>query len=300
MPKPPQRNALAAFMPTTPGEALPGAVELPLDMIAVNPAQPRQVFDETKLAELATSIREHGVLQPILVRPVGEGYQIIAGERRKRAAQAVGLAVIPAIIRDDLTNEQAALFSALENLQRDDLDIEDEARFFVFLLEETGLSQRDLAKQLGIKHNYIAERVRMLGYPELMAAYRAGTLTWRAALDEISARNAPLLPTPQDPQLSAPQTIAPTIVERAELDARPDTANRTPSPHMGAASDSVLQRTPWRERPLTSFMTWVARVDVTTVPDQELTTTLDQLAEARTWLTRLELQLQERKNRESE
>src|SRR6476659_3834017 len=95
---------------------LEGAASLDLDLIDPNPAQSRQSFDETALAELAASIRQHGVFQPIVVRPVGGRYQVVAGERRTRAARTAGLREIPAIIRD-LTDEQAAYATAIENLQ---------------------------------------------------------------------------------------------------------------------------------------------------------------------------------------
>src|SRR5215212_6650785 len=111
------------FQQAEAGEELEGARLLPLDLVDANPQQARQVFDETALAELAASIAEHGVLEPILVRPLGERYQVVAGERRTRAARIAGLADIPALIRE-LTDEEAAYVTAIENLQREDMDLE--------------------------------------------------------------------------------------------------------------------------------------------------------------------------------
>ncbi len=162
------RNAfLDPITPPEPGSELAEARLLPLDTLDTNPYQSRQVFHEATLAELAASIQAHGVLQPIVVRAVGERFQIVAGERRSRAARLAGLLEIPALIRE-LTDAQAAYATAIENLQREDLDLEDEARQYQALLTLAGLSQRALAAQLGVSHNYIAERVRLLDRPDLL------------------------------------------------------------------------------------------------------------------------------------
>ncbi|HUS16618.1 MAG TPA: ParB/RepB/Spo0J family partition protein [Chloroflexia bacterium] len=177
------RNAFETFVPDQePGRELEGARQLPLTLLEPNPHQARQVFDESKLAELTASVQEHGVLEPILVRPLGDRYQIVAGERRYRAAIRADLAEIPAIIREDLSDVAAAFITATENLQRADLDLEDEARQFAYLVEQTGLSHRKLAEQLGIHHDYITRRIALLPHPRLLAAVRAGECTQQAAL----------------------------------------------------------------------------------------------------------------------
>ncbi len=303
------RNAfLDTITPPEPGSELVGARLLPLDLIDPNPAQSRQVFDEAALVELATSIAEHGVLQPIVVRPAADRYQIVAGERRSRAARHAGLVEIPAIIRE-LTDEQAAYATAIENLQREDLDLEDEARQYQAILTLTGLSQRQLAAQLGVSHNYIADRILLLERADLLAAYRIGTLTLRQAIRQIRQGSgirdntlqgdSSVIPddTKDDSRsadavntLSASSSVIPddspalsaAPIERATLDHR-----------TGAAHGGTLVRTPWRDRPLRGFMDWVARVDVTTVPPQERPAALDQLAAAREWIARLEIQLAE-------
>jgi len=180
------------IVPTAAGRDLENGRRLPLTLIDINPDQARQSFDETGLDELTTSVRAYGVLQPIGVRAVGARYRIIFGERRYRAATAAGLTEIPVVIYDDLDDEQAAVLTALENLQREDLDLEEEARQFAKLLTITGLSQRGLAEQLGKSHNYISRRLRLLRErPEVFAAIRAGRIGQREALDLMAERDPP-------------------------------------------------------------------------------------------------------------
>ena len=185
-PTKPPRQSLPRWrgmkVPTGP-PALPGAVALPLDRIDPNPAQSRQVFPAPEMAELTESIRQEGILQPILVRPVGDRYQVVAGERRTRAARLAGLTEIPALIRE-MDDAAAALATAVENLQRQNLDLEDEARCFAHLQELSGLSDRALAERLGKARDYVNRRLRLLrDRPDLFAAIREGRITQRAALD---------------------------------------------------------------------------------------------------------------------
>lgn len=187
--RPAQRNPFRSFVSTAPpGEELTNARRLPLALIDINPHQARQQFDEEALEELAASIREHDVLQPIGVVHKQDRYQIIFGERRFRAAMAAEKADIPAVIYEHLDEEEAAILTALENLQREDLDLEDEARQFSYLLEVTRLSQRALAERLGKTHNYISRRVRLLrDRPELFATIREGRLTQKEALGLLAS-----------------------------------------------------------------------------------------------------------------
>ena len=131
-----------------PGMTMEGARLLPIDLVDHNPYQARQVFDVDALQELADSIREHGVIEPVIVRPseTHDGrYEIVAGERRYRAALQAEQESIPARIMQ-LDARQAAIVTALENLQREDLDIEDEARQFAYLCEALEVSQREACK----------------------------------------------------------------------------------------------------------------------------------------------------------
>ena len=143
-----------------------GAVRnVPLDRIDPNPDQPRLTFDEDSLQELAASITEHGVLQPILVRPGTEGrYQLIAGERRWRSAQIAGLRQIPAIV-EDIDDETALEIAIIENLQREDLSPLDEALMYERMTTEHGYSLRKLAQKLGKDKGYIENRLRLADAP---------------------------------------------------------------------------------------------------------------------------------------
>lgn len=139
-----------------------GAVQwLPVDQIRANPYQPRRVFDEESLAELAASIEAVGLLQPVLVRPVANGYQLVAGERRWRASRAAGLTTIPALIRD--TEEVAALAQAVvENVQRTDLNPIEEAAAYQQLIAEFELTQDDVAARVGRSRPAVANTLRLL------------------------------------------------------------------------------------------------------------------------------------------
>ena len=140
---------------------------LPLREIEPDPEQPRKTFDEQALGELAASIAEHGLLQPIAVRPkkVGTGYIIIAGERRWRAARLAGLDEVPVIIKD-VTDEQAAALALIENLQREDLDPIEVAEGCRQLIDKYGLTQESAAKKLGKSRSAVTNSLRLLALPE--------------------------------------------------------------------------------------------------------------------------------------
>ncbi len=143
-----------------------GVRVIPVARITPNPEQPRLAFDEGTLEELAASIREHGVLQPILVRPLGNNeYQLIAGERRWRASMAAGLATIPALI-EDIDDDTALEISIIENLQREDLSPLDEAAMYDRMVREHGYSVRKLAQKLGKDKGYLENRLRLADAPD--------------------------------------------------------------------------------------------------------------------------------------
>ncbi|MGI6036624.1 MAG: ParB/RepB/Spo0J family partition protein [Limnochordia bacterium] len=141
-----------------------GVESLPTAEIEPNPYQPRRRIQPTELAELAASIEEHGLLHPIVVRPVPHGYQLVAGERRLRACQTLGWERIPAIVRemDDQTTAELAL---IENIQRKDLDVFEEAEGYRRLIEEFGFTQEELARRIGCAQSTIANRLRLLRLP---------------------------------------------------------------------------------------------------------------------------------------
>jgi len=142
-----------------------GAQELRLSDIERNPAQPRREFDPQALEELAESIRTHGVLQPILVRPVGDSYEIVAGERRWRAARMAGLTVIPALVRE-LDDRQMAEMALVENLQREDLNPIEEAQGYADLMAHYDYTQEQVSKIVGKSRPAVANAARLLTLPD--------------------------------------------------------------------------------------------------------------------------------------
>jgi ParB family chromosome partitioning protein len=152
-------------------------VDIPIDQIEVNPNQPRKVFDFTALDELAASIKSSGVIQPIIVRRVSGFYQLIAGERRWRAARQAGLDRIPAIVRD-ATDAQSIELALVENLLREDLNPIETAQAYQKLLAEFGWTQEELAQRIGKDRTSIANGLRLLRLPEdIQADLRSGRLT---------------------------------------------------------------------------------------------------------------------------
>ena len=142
------------------------AVKLKLTDIEPNRGQPRKHFDETALSELAQSIEKHGVIQPLLVRPLPDGgYQLVAGERRWRAARMAGLAEVPVVIRD-LSDEDAMALSLIENLQREDLDPIEEAEGYRTLMETCGITQEEAAARVGKSRPAVANLMRLLSLPQ--------------------------------------------------------------------------------------------------------------------------------------
>lgn len=142
-----------------------GTVTLRMSDIEPNRSQPRQQFDDGSIAELADSIRQHGLIQPIVVRPMGAGYQIVAGERRWRACRMLGQNEVSAIIRD-FTDEETAQIALIENIQREDLNPIEEAMAYRSLMEEHGMTQEQLSKAVGKSRSAIANSVRLLNLPE--------------------------------------------------------------------------------------------------------------------------------------
>ena len=152
-------------------------VELPISAISRNPYQPRQAVDRAKLEELAASIAQHGVLQPVLVTQTANGYVLIAGERRLRAAELAGLDRIPALVRSVAEQEQLA-FALVENLQRSDLNALEEARAFRQLAEEFGLTQEEVAQRVGRSRSTVANTLRLLELPvAVQLAVADGSIT---------------------------------------------------------------------------------------------------------------------------
>jgi ParB/RepB/Spo0J family partition protein len=147
-----------------------GVRHVPVERIEPNPENPRLLFEESALEELASSIREHGVLQPILVRPAGrDQYQLVAGERRWRAAIKAGLATVPALV-EELDDDAALEIAVIENLQREDLSPLEEATMYDKMVKDHGYSIRKLAQKLGKDKGYLENRLRLADAPEEIRA----------------------------------------------------------------------------------------------------------------------------------
>ena len=239
-------RGLSALIPdTTPGPeqaALGTVYEAPIDSITPNPEQPRSAFDDDALEELTASVREHGVIQPLLVTqlPVEPGvgeprYQLIAGERRLRAAQAAGLDRVPVTVRESVPREQLVL-ALIENVQREDLNPLEESRAYKRLVEDYGLTQQQVAERVGRSRAAVTNRLRLLELsPQAQQALVGG------AISEGHARALLALREPAD------QVDALARVQREGLSVR-DTerlaqrlADGGPRPRRASAPDPEVE-----------------------------------------------------------
>ena len=155
-------KGISAFFPEESGNTVEN---VDVSKLIVNPFQPRKIFNEEALNELAESIKEHGIIQPIVVRKKEKKYEIIAGERRFRAAKLAGLQEVPAIVKE-MTEQQMMEVAILENLQREDLTPIEEAEAYSSLIEHLNFTQDALAKRLGKSRPHIANHIRLLQLPE--------------------------------------------------------------------------------------------------------------------------------------
>jgi len=157
-------KGLSALIPGIDAPRETPNLEVEVDRIASNPSQPRRSFDEAKIDELANSVRDQGIIQPLVVRRVGEGYELIAGERRLRAARKAGLREVPVIVRE-ASNSETLQLALLENLQREDLNPIEEATAYQRLQEEFELSQEEIAQKVGKSRPAVANCMRLLLLP---------------------------------------------------------------------------------------------------------------------------------------
>ena len=176
-------KGLSALIPDSPAPIAPAhaVVELDIDRLSPNDFQPRQQMDDARLEELAASIKANGVIQPIVVRKTGDGYRIIAGERRWRAARRAGLTRVPVVVKDlsgDLTQQKVLEMALIENIQREDLNAIDEAKAYRRLVDEFALTQESVATAVGKDRATVANTLRLLKLPaEVQGDVAAGAIT---------------------------------------------------------------------------------------------------------------------------
>ncbi|MBL8554240.1 MAG: ParB/RepB/Spo0J family partition protein [Phenylobacterium sp.] len=179
-----------------------GVREIPIELIRRNPHQPRTEFEEADIVELAESIREKGVLQPILVRPLPESageFQIVAGERRWRAAQKAGLMAMPALVRP-LGDDEAFEIAVIENIQRADLNPVEEARAYASLVERLKVGQDEVARRVGKSRSHVANTMRLTALPDVVQVH--------LMVGRLTAGHARALLTSDDAEALAEQVIA--------------------------------------------------------------------------------------------
>ena len=191
-------RGLSALIPTaaepitrTPQDSLPK--EIAVERVTPSPFQPRRTFDEAKIEELAASIRNQGIIQPLVVRPQGDGFELIAGERRWRAAMRAGLSRVPVVIRD-ASDQEALQLALVENLQREDLNAIEEAGGYRRLQEEFHWSQEEMADKVGKSRPAIANSLRLLTLPtEVQQEVTAGKLPAGQARALLGLHTEPLI-----------------------------------------------------------------------------------------------------------
>ncbi|MGZ7040156.1 MAG: ParB/RepB/Spo0J family partition protein [Thermoanaerobaculia bacterium] len=169
-------RGLGALIPqkSEAGVSAGGISEIPLDQIAMNRYQPRKTFNEASIEELARSVRQHGIVQPLVVARSGDGYELIAGERRYRAAQRAGLHSVPALVKEMMQEGDALQIALIENIQREDLNPMEEAMAYRQLHEEFGLTQEEISRRVGKERSTVANFLRLLRLPEAVKSLLAG------------------------------------------------------------------------------------------------------------------------------
>jgi len=235
-------RGLDALIPAAESKA--GATDVPTALVSPNPHQPRQSISEDSLAELVASIREHGVIQPLIVTQVGDGFQLIAGERRWRAAQLAGLTTVPAIIKET-TPQQMLELALVENVQRADLNPLEEAGAYRQLMDEFGLTQEEVAEQVGKSRTAVANTVRLLRLPddvqEALAAERISEGHARALLALPTVRlQRQVLAAIEARGLNVRQTEA--LVRQMQAEPKEPSARSDLSPQDQDAVDRFQQR----------------------------------------------------------
>ena len=278
-------KGLSALIPDAPEPRI-SPVEVDIDRLAPNDFQPRAHADDARLEELTRSIRSNGIIQPIVVRPVGDRFQIIAGERRWRAAMRAGLARVPVVVRDVAPGQERSLLemALIENIQREDLNPIEEAQAYRRLADDFQLKQEQIADAVGKDRASVANTLRLLKLPaEVRAEIVAGTLSMG------HARALLALPTEAEQRRAARDVIACNLSVRETealvkkiTDAAPPTAPAAPKPvdvHTRAAEERLRLALGTRVRIVRQGTR--GRIEIDFASEEELIRIYDQLMEKR-------------------
>lgn len=231
---PSERGTSQAAAPIVPAAAPLSAnavIDADIASIVPNPHQPRLRFDEMKLQELADSIREHGILQPLTVTPLSDGkYELIAGERRLQAAKQAGLSTVPVLVRNAKENEKLEL-AIIENVQRHDLDPIEEAKAYAGLMNEFDLTQEEVAKKMGKNRSTVANLIRLLTLPiEMQRAISEGKISEGHAKALLSIENPEKQRALFDLIMKTGMTVRETESKAREVSVRPHVRHITSLP----------------------------------------------------------------------
>jgi ParB family chromosome partitioning protein len=240
-------KGLSALIPDGPEQVRRGATEVDIDLLMPNDRQPRLSLDDVKLGELAASIKSNGIIQPILVRPTGATFRIIAGERRWRAAQRAGLLKVPVVVREVADGDERQLLelALVENIQRENLNAVDEALAYQRLSDEFGLTQEQIAAAVGKDRTTIANFLRLLRLPEeVRGALASGALSMGHARAILALPDAPLQRQAARDVVSGALSVRDTeaLVRKLGAPPRPRRSESTPAVpdvHTRAAEDRI-------------------------------------------------------------
>ncbi|MGH9788590.1 MAG: ParB/RepB/Spo0J family partition protein [Candidatus Acidiferrales bacterium] len=242
-PVPPPPSATAVAPAAGPAPQPGGVQSIPVERIATSPFQPRTHFDAAALEELAQSMRAGGVVQPVVVRPMGSQYELVAGERRLRAARLAGLVHIPSVVRV-LSDEQALELSLIENIQREELSPLEQSRAFERLSSEFALTQEEIAKRTGKDRTTVANLMRLLRLPqEVHALMEGGKLTAGHARALLRLEDSPVLQRVLAKRMAARRVSvrqAEEMVERRLPGAKKEKVSAPPvDPNVRAAQEAM-------------------------------------------------------------
>jgi ParB family chromosome partitioning protein len=225
-------RGLGALIPQrqTPNQAPPdsatGFLEIPVSLISPNPLQPRKTFNEASIEELARSVREHGIVQPLVVTRSGDRYKLIAGERRFRAAQKAGLTTVPVVVKDAIGESDALQVALIENIQREDLNPIEEAMAYHQLHRDFGLTQEEIARRVGKERSTVANFLRLMKLPDSVKRLLAA-----GQLSMGHARALLAVETTKKQELLAERVVRKSLnVRQTELLASPAAGSRERQP----------------------------------------------------------------------